>query len=68
LRAIAAMEPTPPPERRRRWRRRGATTVPPPQETVPLHVTNGRSVVITTAQGAADMSGSPGSAHLVIAP
>ena len=66
LRAIAGMETIPPPARRRR--RRGATTVPRHPETVPLHATRGRSLVITTARGAADMSGLPGSAYLVIAP
>jgi uncharacterized protein (DUF58 family) len=70
LRAIAGMETTPPPAPRSRWRRRrrDATTAPRHPETVPLHVTSGRSLMITTARGAADMSGLPGSAHLVIAP
>ena len=34
----------------------------------PLHAASGRSLVITTARGAADMPGGQGSGHLVIAP
>jgi uncharacterized protein (DUF58 family) len=66
LRAIAGMEPTPPAAPRRRWRR--GTTVRPDPGSLPLRAVSGRSLVITTARGAADMPGWQGSGHLVIAP
>jgi hypothetical protein len=66
LRAIAGMEPAPPPPPRRRWRRVSNVQRDPAGR--PLHAVSARSLVITTSRGAADMPGSAGFAHLVIAP
>jgi uncharacterized protein (DUF58 family) len=67
LRAIAGMElnpPTPPP----RWRWRRAQNVPRDPGSRPVHPVSGKSLVVTTARGAADMPRSPSLGHLVIAP
>jgi uncharacterized protein (DUF58 family) len=76
LRAIAGLEAEPPPAAPagRRWRiRRGRGLARPPAVPSPpgpgeLHAAEGTPLVVTTAEGAADLPSLLGYAHLVLAP